>query len=424
MRRLLIVAVVLLVTSATLLLAAGGGEAAGGDGVRVVYNNFSAGESNAQVLNAMLELFAEKYPEIEVVNDAMGYGDAYWTQLTTRIAGGNAPDAFEINMENFVPYAARNVMLPLDEYYEASGADQGVYSPAVLEAASYEGTLYAVPQSFSTVMLTYNQDLFDEAGVAYPSEQWTWDDALEAAKAISNLGDDMWGQSIGIHFWEFFKIVQQNGGALVSEDGTGFTINSPENLETLRYMVDRVRTHHVMPNEDERADRSEVDMFVEGRLGMFAGGVWNFNELKTRAPEGMRWSIEVEPGNTAKATHFFANVSAVSKDSENPEEAFTLLNFLGSDPGVVDLRLAAGWELPTISDPQLVDAYISQRPPDNRESVFRSLEYVVRPPALKQFSELATLVSTKLEMARDGILTPAEALDQAQEEAERTISLD
>jgi len=109
-------------------------------------------------------------------------------------------------------------------------------------------------------MLTYNQDLFDEAGVAYPSEQWTWDDALEAAKAISNLGDDMWGQSIGIHFWEFFKIVQQNGGALVSEDGTGFTINSPENLETLRYMVDRVRTHHVMPNEDERADRSEVDM--------------------------------------------------------------------------------------------------------------------------------------------------------------------
>jgi len=115
MRRLLIVAVVLLVTSATLLLAAGGGEAAGGDGVRVVYNNFSAGESNAQVLNAMLELFAEKYPEIEVVNDAMGYGDAYWTQLTTRIAGGNAPDAFEINMENFVPYAARNVMLPLDE---------------------------------------------------------------------------------------------------------------------------------------------------------------------------------------------------------------------------------------------------------------------------------------------------------------------
>jgi len=101
-----------------------------------------------------------------------------------------------------------------------------------------------------------------------------------------------------------------------------------------------------------------------------------------------------------------------------------LLNFLGSDPGVVDLRLAAGWELPAISDPQLVDAYISQRPPDNRESVFRSLEYVVRPPALKQFSELATLVSTKLEMARDGILTPAEALDQAQEEAERTISLD
>lgn len=423
MKRLLTVAVVLLIASAPLLLAAGGGEAGDGDAVSVVYNNFSAGENNAETLNAMLDLFAEKYPDIEVENDAMGYGDAYWTQLTTRIAGGNAPDAFESNMENFVPYVTRGVMLPLDEYYRASGADQDVYSQAVLDACSYNGTLYAVPQSFSTVVLVYSKNLFDEAGVAYPTEDWTWDDALSAAKAIADLGDDMWGLFNPIQFWEFYKVVQQNGGSLLSDDGTQFTINSPENLQTLQYMVDRIHKHHVMPTREEQADRTETDMFIEGRLGMWLNGVWAFTELNNRAPEGLRWGIEVEPGNTEKATHFFANVSAVSTDSSNPEAAFTLLNFLGSDPGVVDLRLAASWELPTVSDPLLVDRYISQTPPDNKEAVFASLDYVVRPPALKQFNELATLVTTRLESARDGILTPAEALDQAQEEAERTINL-
>jgi multiple sugar transport system substrate-binding protein len=423
MKKLLLVMLVL-VAATVALFAAGGSEAAPDGSVSVVYNNFSAGENNAEVLNAMLDLFAEAHPEIQVENDAMGYGDAYWTQLTTRIAGGNAPDAFEVNMENFVPYVTRGVMLPLEEYYETSGAGRGVYSEAVLRACTFEGTLYAVPQSFSTVVLVYNQNLFDQAGVSYPTEDWTWDDALDAGIAISELGEDTWGMFNPIQFWEFYKVVQQNGGSLMNEAGTKFTINSPENLEALEYMVARIDDYNAMPDIEELADRTESDLFVEGKLGMWLNGVWSFSELKTRAPADLRWDIAVEPGNTSKATHFFANVAAVSTTSEHPREAFTLLNFLASDRDVIDLRLEAAWELPTVSDPALVERYINETPPENKEAVFRSLEYVVRPPALKQFNELATLVTTQLQAARDGIVTPREALDNAQDEAVRTISLE
>lgn len=419
----LVFVTVFAVTAAVVAFAAGGGEEADGGAVRVVYNNFSAGENNAAVLNAMLDHFAERYPEIQVENDAMGYGDAYWTQLTTRIAGGNAPDAFEVNMENFVPYVTRNVMLPLDDYYESSGAT-GVYSPAVLKACTFEDTLYAVPQSFSTVVLVYNKNLFDQAGIDYPTNEWTWDDALDAGVAISELGDDIWGMYNPIQFWEFYKVVQQNGGSLMNEAGTQFTINSPENLETLEYMVARIYEHGAMPDNVEKADRTESDLFVENKLGMWLNGVWSFSELRQRAPADLRWDIAVEPGNTSKATHFFANVSAVSPTSDYPEEAFTLLHFLASDPDVIDLRLGASWELPTVSDPQLVERYINETPPDNKIAVFESLDYVVRPPALKQFNELASLVTAQLEAARDGLITPKEALDTAQQEAERTISLE
>lgn len=423
MKRFLLVMMALVVATAV-LFAGGESESADSGSVRIVYNNFSAGENNAEVLNAMLDLFAEAYPEIQVENDAMGYGDAYWTQLTTRIAGGNAPDAFEVNMENFVPYVTRGVMLPLDEYYEASGAGSSVYSEAVLRASSFEDTLYAVPQSFSTVVLVYNKNLFDQAGVSYPTDDWSWDDALDAGLAISELGDDVWGMFNPIQFWEFYKVVQQNGGSLMNDAGTEFTINSRENLEALEYMVARIDEYNVMPDIEELADRTESDLFVEGKLGMWLNGVWSFSELKERASADLRWDIAVEPGNTSKATHFFANVAAISPSSSHPGEAFTLLNFLASDPDVIDLRLAAGWELPTVSDPDLVERYINETPPENKAAVFRSLDYVVRPPAIKQFNELATLVTTQLQAARDGYITPREALDAAQEEAVRTISLD
>jgi multiple sugar transport system substrate-binding protein len=418
--------VLLLVAGSFVAYAAGkqeqGGAAAGP--VTLVYNNFSAGETNAKVLNDMLELFRKKYPNITVTNDAMGYGDSYWTQLTTRIAGGTAPDAFEVNMENFIPYVTRGVMLPLDAYYAAAGVKSGLYSKAVLDACTYQGKIYAVPQSFSTVVLVYNKDLFDKAGAAYPTESWKWADAVAAAQKIRALGPDIWGLYNPIQFWEFYKVVRQNGGSLLSEDGKRFMINSPQNVETLQYMVDRIRKYDVMPDKVEQADRTESDLFVEGKLAMWLNGVWSFSEIQKRAPAGLRWGVEVEPGNTAKATHFFANVSAISPTSKHPTEAFQLLHFLASDPEVVALRLKAQWELPTVSDEKLVQSYIQATPPDNKKAVFRSLEYVVRPPALKQFNELANLVTTKLEAARDGALTPKEALDQAQAEAERTIKLE
>ena len=135
-------------------------------------------------------------------------------------------------------------------------------SEGLLDAVSYDGELLAVPLMFSTVVLVYNMDLFDQAGAAYPTQDWTWSDSLAAAKKISALGDDVWGMYNPIQFWEFYKVTQQNGGGLMTPDGKTFTINSKENVATLQYMLDRVYKHHVMPTRDEQADRPESDLFV------------------------------------------------------------------------------------------------------------------------------------------------------------------
>jgi len=186
-------------------------------------------------------------------------------------------------------------------------------------------------------------------------------------------------------------------------------------------MLDRVYKHHVMPTKEEQADRPESDLFVDGRLGMWLNGVWAFNDLQQRAD--FPWGVEVEPGNTSKATHFFGNVGCISTTTKYPEEGLKLLHFLATSPEAVDMRLDAQWELPVVSDPAVMERYINDTPPENKIAVLNSLDYAVKPPALEDFARLQNIVNTKIEMARDGLLTAQEALDQAQEEAEANISL-
>ncbi|MBC7960532.1 MAG: sugar ABC transporter substrate-binding protein [Vallitaleaceae bacterium] len=396
-------------------------EAVKAEPVSITYFNFSAGADNAEVLNGMIADFEAENPDVKVVNEAVGYGE-YFTQLATKIAANDAPDCFELNMENFLAYSLRGAVKELNPLFESTGIDQTVYSEGVLSACSIEDTLYAVPLSFSTVLLIYNKDLFDQAGVAYPTNEWRWADELAAAEKIRALGDDIYGINQDIQFWEFYKTVQKNGGNLMSEDGKSFTINSPANIEALQHMQDRIWESNVQPTEEQRADRGAQDLFIEGKMGMYYGGVWAFTDLVTRAGN-VNWDVEVEPGNVAKASHFFANVGCISTTTDKDEAAFRFLNYIASNAKAVERRVSAQWELPTINDPAMLAAYLEITPPTNKAAVFESLDYAVKPPALEQFAELVEIMTPKLDSVRDNLMTPKEALDAAQEEAQASITI-
>lgn len=417
MKNLSIVFLLLMVPLA--LFAAGAQDESGP--VTLRYASFSAGEDNAATQQAMIDAFQEANPGIIIENEITGYGE-HFTQLVTKIASGDAPDTFELNMENFLAYAIRGAVKPIDNIASEAGINlKETYAAGVLDACSYDGQTYAIPQMFSTVLLIYNKDLFDAAGASYPQEDWTWKESLEASKKIADPENDLWGTFNPVQFWEFYKVTQQNGGGVMTPDGSKFTINSPQNLETLQYMVDRIQKHHVMPSDTELAGRGDWDLFVDGKLAMISTGVWAFTDFANRCE--FPWSVEVEPGNTNKATHFFANVACLSRDTENDLEAVKFLNFIASDPLSVQMRLDAQWELPTVKDASLMEQYLAITPPDNKIAVFNSLEYAVKPPALEQFQELVEILNPRLEQVRLGMLEPKEALDAAQKEAEAKIKL-
>ena len=386
----------------------------------VNFMNFSSAGDNTQYLEEMKNVFEEQNPDIKIKIETVGFGD-YFTKLMTLIAGNNPPDAFELNYENFYTYAKKGVLLDLAQPMKEVGFDEGNINEMALKAFQADGKQYGLPFSFSNVILIYNKDLFDQAGAEYPTLDWTWQDELEAAKKIRALDPMTFGIYQPIQFWEFYKTVRQNGGSLLNDDKTEFTLNRKENIETLQFMVDRVQRYNVMPNDAQLAGMGDWDLFISGRLGMVVTGIW---ALPTFIKDcDFNWDIQVEPGNIAKSTHFFSNGVVISKDAKNKEAAFKWINFLSSSREVAKIRIDAGWELPAVTYEDILADYISQTPPDNREAVFESLNYLVTPPVIENIGEMTDIINRYLEEARYGEKTPEEALNAAQKELDEKIDI-
>lgn len=375
--------------------------------VTITYAHFSGAGAQEETLKQMIAVFETKNPDIKIDLQVTGFED-YFTKLATTVGGGNAPDVFEMNMENYLAYMLRGACADLTGLVDAEN-----YAVGTLEAVSSAGKLYAVPMSFSTCILIYNKALFDQAGISYPADDWTWADVQNAAEAIKALGDDIWGIFQPITYNEFYKSVKGNGGSLLNKDNTAFTANSPENVAVLDAMIKRVRgENHVQPTAEEMAGRGDWDLFTEGKLGMIITGIWAFPTYTEKC--AFDWDIVVEPGYATKSTFFFANVNCVSLSSVKKEAAAKFADAMGSDPDIVQLRLNAGWELPTIADQSKLTQYLTVTPPANRAAVFDSMDYAAAPPALKESGAASEIINNVLSTLEMNEVTSQEALDDIQ----------
>lgn len=379
--------------------------------VTIKYMTFSAAPNYLKELDATIAAFETEHPGVKVTYETAAW-DAYFTKLQTVVAARQAPDAFELNYENFVTYAEKGALLDLGPLVTAdTGFDVGVYNPTALAAFSEAGRQYGLVESFSNVVLFYNKDLFDAAGVAYPKADWTWKEELEAAQKLTDAGKGVWGDFAPIQFWEFYKTIAQNGGAIFNAEKTEVTIDSARNIETLTWMVDKVNRYKVTPSDAEMAGQSSEDLFKAGKIAMLRTGIWLLGDFTENAP--FNWDIALEPGNTQKAHHFFANGVAVSANSAHPREAYEWVKFLTSSKAAVDLRIAAGWELPAVSDPAAVQGYLDQPVPESREVVFQALDTAIVPPVIGNWNQLTDAVGKELEAAKLGLKTPEQALKDA-----------
>ena len=375
--------------------------------VTLRYATFTGSADRAEELDLIIQAFQAENPHISIEVTSAPFND-YFTMLQADFVAGEPPDVLELNYENFAAYASSGVLLDVGEYLDPDTP----YYPGALSAFQYEGVQMALPETFSTVVLYYNKDLFDQAGVAYPTAEWTWDDALAAAEQIRALDSDTWGIYAPIQFWEFYKRAAQNGCSFFNEEMTESTINAPECVEALDEMMRFIETD-VMPDPAESAGIPDTEMFQNGSVGMVVLGIWMFPAY---AELPFAWDIELEPGISQKAYHFFSNGVAIASDTEHPEEAALWAQFLTASETAAVVRVENDWELPAIDKPEYFETFLSATPPTNRDVVFASLEAPVPPPVIERQSEMQDIFEELLAAVVNGELDSQAALDMAKAE--------
>lgn len=376
------------------------------DAVTIRYMGYTANDGHEGDLDAIVAAFEDEHPDVDVEVQVLPFAD-YFTALQTAFAGGTVADVVDLNYENFVTYASNGVLAPLE------GVNTAAYAPSLLDAFTFEGVQLGLPSQFSTVVMFYNRTLFDDAGIDYPTDDWSWDDAREAAEALTDTDAGVWGSYQPVSFHEFYKALAQAGGDFFNTDRTAATFASPEGIAAANWLIEKPGS--TMPTEADGAGTPDFDtnLFAQGKLAMWTTGIWNFTPVSES--EGLDWDVVVEPGDETQSSALFTDGVAVTAASEHRAAAQSFAEFLTGSVTAVETRLASSWSLPPVADQELLGTYLDQTPPDNREAVIASLDSVVLPPAIESQQEMQDIVSEELANAAGGRKSVEQALADAQE---------
>ena len=124
--------------------------------------------SQQDTMQKLVDEFEKENPNIKVQLQVDPWTD-YWTKLQVGAQGGTAPDAFWMLGDRFQVYAANDQLLELDDAIQKAGVDYKAYPQPLVDLFTYNGKHYGLPKDFDTIGLWYNKEIFDNAGVAYPT---------------------------------------------------------------------------------------------------------------------------------------------------------------------------------------------------------------------------------------------------------------
>lgn len=285
--------------------------------------------------------FEEANPDIDV-NLQVESWDNLESVIATKIQGGDAPDIY--NGGPFAGFAEDELLYPVEEVTsEETYAD---FQPTFLENAQVGGTTYGLPFIASARALFVNDALLEEAGAEVPT---TWDELLESAKKVSELGGGVagYGMPLGSEEAQAEAAVWLWGGGGTFGDADAITIDTPENLagaEFVKKMIDEGATQA----DAGATDRSPLfDIFVQGKVGMQVGLPPSVGQIESDNPD-LEYSIHPIP--TEDGSPFTLGVAdhlmAFQNDGDKQEAITAFFDYFYSADVYVPWVQAEGF-LPT-----------------------------------------------------------------------------
>ena len=368
------------------------------------------------VWNEIARAFEAGHPGI-IVDVQLADWDSYWEKLRVQIAGGTPPDVFAMSPPLYPDWQSRGVLLNLQPYLEADPTTlDGVY-PVTLTAYQTPEGYFGLPRDFQTIVLYYNKDMFDAAGVAYPTADWTWDDLRAAAVKLTldKDGDgrtDQWGFTADGYGPEAMiaPMVRSYGGDLVDVAAKKTLLGSAEAMAAFGLMHDMFAVDHSMPNDQEVASFG-WDPFLAGVAAMTLSGHWSVPDYSASA---LKWDIAPIPrGPKGRVTTVNSAGFVISKDTKSPDAAFAFVKFATSEEGQT-LAAKIGLAVPIRATVATSPTYLNQTSaPINHALFVDALAYAQPLPVFRGYEEWSTALGDNLNLVWTDQMTPEDGIAEA-----------
>ncbi|MBN1689328.1 MAG: sugar ABC transporter substrate-binding protein [Candidatus Omnitrophica bacterium] len=320
---------------------AGCGGVAGDDGKIPIKVAFWGSPDEIDIISDSIKDWQVSHPNIKVVFEHTPY-TGYDSKILTRIAGGAAPDIIATEVDYFVTFATKNVLEDLTPYLEEDATfSQDDFFPTILDRFTVKGHLLALPRDVAPfACVFYNKELFDEMGLDYPKDDWSWDDLLRLARVLTKKDANGRITQYGFYGWAWQNFVYGNGGAIVDDikNPTRTLLDSPESIQGVQFYADLINIYEVMPTPVVLSNLGMgIDlMFASGRLAMLLSGIWETPGLRNYKFD---WDVAMFPKNPKGVRAFGSGGSgyAILKSSKHKEEAWEVIKALTGPEGQAEL---------------------------------------------------------------------------------------
>lgn len=249
------------------------------------------------VMEQLVADFNAAHPDIEVTAQAIPWGNLF-QQIEPSVAAGRAPDVVAVNEDVITGFVLRGALAEITgEEQSQHSIDADRFYEAQWSIGQVDGGLYGVPINSVMLVMYYNRELFEEAGLDPNDPPQDRQSFLEAARALTmdaagNHPGDEGFDANSLEQWAVgipspwmggtiaYTVAAQNGVTFVgpAEEDYAVNFNSDEGKEAIQFLVDLVREHNVSPAN--ATEGSEIDAFRQGNAAMNFNGVWMLSQYR------------------------------------------------------------------------------------------------------------------------------------------------
>ena len=291
--------------------------------------------------------FEDAHPNVKVVLEP--HGDDFDQKLMAQCVAGTAPDILSLYGMFFFAFADKGQLLDLQPLVEQKMTEEdrndffkwhwpdGFVVPET-------GFLTAMPWKINNSALTFNKDAFDEAGVAYPTENWTYDDYAAALVKLTKRDAEgkveRWGGMMPA--WEFDRFqyyLWAFGGHVVDpKDRTKCLLGEQPAQDALEWLRKRLWDDKTFaPNADWQGDKGWGGAFNTGECAIYDGCLsevgYTIMPALDAMPDPFQWGVMHPPkGPAGRGALGSADGWSIYKNSKHVDEAWDFIYSLTQDP--------------------------------------------------------------------------------------------